>query len=78
MNCAPLPYPCCNVGIAQDRSARCVGRNLLEYLQPFRADAVVKQDKTCGVAAGPGPLMTQSGHCPGIYCSYAKASSFLI
>jgi hypothetical protein len=50
---ANWPCPGSYVGIPKDRRARHAGRDLLEQLQPFPADAPFKRYETGGVAARP-------------------------
>src|SRR5262249_36712808 len=59
-NCAPLANAGRDGGIANDRSARRIGCDLLEHLQPFRADAVIKLSETGDVAAGPGETVDEA------------------
>src|SRR5262249_23807889 len=53
LNCAPQANPGRYGGIANDCYSRHTWRNLLEHLQPFRADAVFIRGKTGDVATRP-------------------------
>src|SRR5262245_66632489 len=60
LNCAPLADAGGDGGIANDRSARGAGCDLLEHLQPFRADAIVKLGKTGDVAARVAEIVNEA------------------
>ena len=58
---APLADPGGYCGIPKDRNSRYARRDLLEQLQPFRAQAVIEQDKASGVAARPRQTIDIAG-----------------
>jgi hypothetical protein len=49
------------VGSRMTPTSRHVGRNLLELLQPFPAEAVFVDCKTSGIAAGPRQVRDEAG-----------------
>ena len=53
LNETELGRPGWRSGIAKDRDARDIGRDLLEQLEPFCADAVFEKHETGGIAAWP-------------------------
>jgi len=58
---APLAGPGGYCGIPKDCRSLYTGRNLLEQLQPFRAQTVIEQYKAGGVAAWPRQTIDKAG-----------------
>ena len=55
------PVPVRDGGIPKDRRSRHAGRDLLEQLQPFPAQAVFERHETGGVAARPRQAVDEAG-----------------